>query len=141
MPRVHHVKKARRDYPEDGIKRGESYFWWKFRYCSKSRSKSRPTPQQLTRSEFWSQVYDFQDELSDCSDSDTLQDIIERIREFADEQEEKRNNMPESLQEVGSGEILMNRTEALTDWADELEDLDMDDEAFDFDDIPSYSGE
>jgi len=32
MPRVHFVKKARRDYPDDDIKKDESYYWWKFRF-------------------------------------------------------------------------------------------------------------
>jgi len=108
MPRVHHVIKARKDYPEQQIKKGESYFWWKFNYGPKMRSKVRPKPQQLTRSDFWISVYDFQDELSGISDSEELEDIIQRIREFAEEQEEKRSNMPESLQNSDKYSIAEN---------------------------------
>ena len=32
MPRVHFVKKARKDYPSTGIQKGDSYYWWQFRY-------------------------------------------------------------------------------------------------------------
>lgn len=141
MPRVHFVKSARRDYPEQGIKKGESYYWWKFRYASKSRSKTRPTPRQLTRSEFWITIYDLQDELAQCTDSSVLEDIVQRIRELSDEQEEKKNNMPDSLQQGPTGELLQNRADELSGWADELDGLDMDDEDFNFDDIPQYNGE
>lgn len=139
MPRVHFVKKAQKDYGD--IKRGESYYWWKFRYSEKSRSKTRPMPQQLTRSEFWSQVYDFQDEVRNISDSDSRDDITSRMRELADEQDEKRNNMPESLYDSPTGELLGNRQDSLNQWADELDELDLDDEDFNFDDLPEYSGE
>ena len=40
MPRVNYVKKARKNNP--AVKRGESYFWWKFRYGGKQYSKTRP---------------------------------------------------------------------------------------------------
>lgn len=140
MPRVHFVKKAQKDYRGDNIKRGESYYWWKFNYGHKQRSKTHPKPQQLTRSDFWIQVYDFQDELNDVQEQDSLQDIADRIREFADEQEEKKNNMPESLQEGPIGELLTSRQDSLNEWADELEQMDADEE-FEYDDLPSYNGE
>lgn len=139
MPRVHFVKKAQKNYGE--IKKGQSYYWWKFRYADKSRSLTYPKPQQLTRSAFWSQIYDLQDELNGVDNKDALEDIVNRIRDLAVEQDEKRMNMPDQLQDIGSGETLMNRQEALDEWADELEELDIDDEDFNFDDIPSYSGE
>ena len=41
MPRVHHVKSARKDNPV--AKKGESYYWWKFRYGGKRYSKT-PRP-------------------------------------------------------------------------------------------------
>lgn len=141
MPKVHFVKKARKDYGD--IKKGESYYWWKFRYVGKSRSKTQPTRRQLTRSEFWVSVYDLQDEISNCDSLDNLSEIVERIRELANEQDEKKNNMPDSLQEGPIGEILSNREQSLNDWADELEGVDIEDEgdiAGELDGI-EYSGE
>ena len=61
MPRIHHVKSARKNYPSAGIKKGDSYYWWKFRYSSRQLSKTPPRASQLTQSEFLSQVYDLQD--------------------------------------------------------------------------------
>lgn len=128
MPRVHHVHKAQKDYPQDGIKKGESYYWWKFRYAEKCRSKTHPTPSQLTRSEFWGEVFGIQEELSACSDRDELSGIIERIRELATQQEEKKNNMPDSLQDGPIGELLDERQTSLDEWADELEGVDEDED-------------
>lgn len=139
MPRVHFVKKARKNYGD--IKKGESYYWWKFRYCAKSRSKTAPKPSQLTRSEFWGTIYDIQEELSGVEDRDQLDEIVSRIRELADEQDEKKNNMPDSLQEGPIGELLTSREDSCNDWVDELDALDIEDEDFNFDDIPEYSGE
>ena len=65
MPRVHHVKAAK-DYPDHGIKKGEMYFHWKFRYGGKHRSKVRPRSSQLTQSDFLSQMYGIQEEIEDA---------------------------------------------------------------------------
>lgn len=126
MPRVHFVKKAQKDYDE--IKKGESYYWWKFRYSPKSRSKTRPTPRQLTRSEFWGSIYDLQDQVANCESLDELSNVIESIRELATEQDDKKNNMPYSLQDGPTGELLSNREEGLNNWADELAAVDIEDE-------------
>jgi hypothetical protein len=104
MAKVHLVT-ARKDYPLYGIKKGNSYYWWKFNYGPKIRSKTAPKPSQLIRSEFLSTVEEIQEELISCSDQDTLNDIISRIRELSEEQSEKRSNMPENFQDVGSGEL------------------------------------
>jgi hypothetical protein len=50
MPRVNFVKKARKAIPSSGIKVGDSYYWWKFRYGGKFVSKERPRQSQLTQS-------------------------------------------------------------------------------------------
>jgi len=51
MPRVHFVKHARKD--NDLVKKGESYYWWKFRFTGKCMSKTPPRKSQLTESEYW----------------------------------------------------------------------------------------
>ena len=129
MPRVH-TQKAGKDYPDIGVKKGDTYYWWKFRYGGKRKSKSYPKPQQLTQSDFLQQVYDINDEIGDLEWSEDLQvsidEIIERVTELRDEQEEKRSNMPEQLQEVGTGEMLQNRMDSLDEMIDELESVDPD---------------
>jgi hypothetical protein len=53
MARAHFVKKARKAIPGTDIKKGDSYYWWKFRFGGKRTSKTAPKASQLTQSEFW----------------------------------------------------------------------------------------
>jgi hypothetical protein len=131
MARVTAVKKAMKDYPEQQIKKGEPYYWWKFRYGPKRFSKTYPKPQQLTQSEFTGQLYDLQDQvaaLDKCAKEDletTVSDIAQAIRDLACEQEDKKNNMPDSLQESATGELLQGRYDSCEQWADDLEAVDL----------------
>jgi hypothetical protein len=138
MPRVIHVKKARKHYPDAGIKKGDSYYYWKFNFDSQiHRSLTAPTPQQLTQSGFLQSVYDIEDRINalsfDNPDEDAgslrseVEDICEEIRNLAEEQTEKRDNMPDSLQDAPTGEMLQNRADSLEQWADELEGVDIED--------------
>jgi len=142
--KVHFVKKARKDYPEDGIKKGESYYWWKPRYGGIRRSKTYPSRQELTQSEFLCRVYDIEDELSVIRTQietniegknkeeieelirDALEMIIIEIGELRDECEDKLYNMPEQLQDTSeAGILLQERIDALEDWISELENIDI----------------
>ena len=38
MPKLNYVKKARKDYPESEIQKGDSYYWWQFNYGPKNKS-------------------------------------------------------------------------------------------------------
>ncbi len=131
MPKVHHVKRAQKDYKSFGIKKGDSYYWWKFNFGPKIKSKTAPKPSQLTRSEFLGTVAEIEEELTGCSDKDSLNDIIIKIRELAEEQEEKKGNMPDSLQQGPIGELLEGRQTSLNEWADSLEELSLDEESED----------
>jgi hypothetical protein len=128
MARVHFVKKARKN--NSVVKKGESYYWWQFRFGGKHYSKTQPKQSQLTQSEFLSQVYDLNDRLSELSITDDIesevQSIIDEIRSLGDECQDKRDNMPEQLQDSGSGEILQNRVDSCEDWASNLESIDLD---------------
>ena len=133
MPQVHFVKKARKDNPV--AKKGESYYWWQFAFSSRSYSKTRPRPSQLTRSEFLGQMYGFQEDLEDLAaalddepDEDALSEFADEVSSKADdvrtlgeEQTEKRDNMPEALQDSDTGELLQTRSEACDTIADELD--------------------
>jgi len=132
MPRVNVVKKAAKDYPEQGIKKGQEYFWWKFRFGPMVRSKEHPKPWQLTRSEFYSTLYQIQDALGKITAEDVeslqqqVQDLAGQIRELGEECQEKHDNMPDSLQDSETGELLTSRAEAMESAADELEGIDFD---------------
>lgn len=135
MPRVHTVKKAQKDYKEHGIKKGETYYWWKFRYGGKRVSKTYPRRSQLTQSGFLSQLYDLQDRIAsastECVDADSLQsfvdDIKNEIENLRDECQNNLDNMPEHLQETStSGELLTQRIEGLEEAESELDSIDCD---------------
>lgn len=129
MPRVHFVKKARKNQKAHGIKKGDSYYWWAFRFGPKMVSKTPPKRQQLTRSDFLISLYDLEDRIEGLQADDTLsgevESIIEDIRALAEEQEEKKSNMPEGLQEGDTGQLLDERKDGLESWADELEGVDL----------------
>lgn len=137
MAKAHFVKKARKDNP--AVKKGQSYWWWKFRNGSKQYSAVQPKLSQLTQSEFLSQWY--------CIEETLIADIMEvdRIRNTEDavwhlqtsvdnaiedleillcEQEEKRGNMPDHLQDSDTGTLLEERAYACSDWIDALGSVD-----------------
>jgi hypothetical protein len=131
MPRVTHVKSARKDNPV--CQKGEPYFWWKFRYGGKRYSLTRPKPSQLTQSEYLSNVYGLQEQIESwgsITNEDDLEMFKDEIRgaleELRDQTEENRENMPESLQESPTGELLQERYDALDEAANEIDSLDAD---------------
>lgn len=134
MPRVHKVKKARKAYPEDGIAKGDSYYWWKFRYGGKRRSKTYPRRSQLTQSAFLSAIYDIEEDLGNLAAEDgddllaQLEDLASRIRELGEEAQENRENMPQSLQDGEVGQMLEERYEVCEAWADGLESIQVDED-------------
>lgn len=129
MPRVTHVKSAQKDNPV--CKKGESYYWWKFRYGGKRFSLTRPKASQLTQSEYLSTLYGLQERIEEwgsITNEDDLEMFKDEIRgeleELRDTTEESRENMPESLQESPTGELLQERYDALDAAIDEIDGLD-----------------
>lgn len=128
MPRVHLVKKSRKEYP--GIPKGSTYYWWKFRYGGIRRSLTRPRPSQLTQSAHLSEAYSIQEELDDLTIEDILdgidlQEYADRIRQLGENAEESLYNMPDSLQEGDVGQMLQQRQYDMGDWADQMEAIDV----------------
>jgi len=130
MPRVHHVKKARKDNPV--AKAGEPYYWWQFAFGPKMYSATPPKRSQLTRSAFLSALYDLQDGLANrFTDIDSIeddkQDLIQELNDMLDEAQGSLENMPEHLQETSdSGMMLQERIENLENWVNDLDNIDTD---------------
>lgn len=135
MTRAHFVKAAAKDYPDAGIKKGEPYYWWKFkaRYGNSPRrmSKTRPRPSQLTQSDYLGQALALQERIEDLELNDSLpgevESVIEDLRSLSDEQGDKFDNMPEGLQQGDTGQLLEQRRDACSDYADALEAIDLSD--------------
>lgn len=134
MAHAKFVKAARKDYPEAGIKKGESYYWWKFRFGGMHKSKTPPRASQLTQSEFLGSIYGHLETLEDIELEgltaedlrSTVEGVAEEIRNLGQEQEDKVSNMPDSLQESETAQLLQNREASCEDLACNLESIDMD---------------
>ena len=126
MPRVHHVKKARKDNPV--VKRGEPYFWWKFAFGTKQYSKTYPGRSQLTQSNFLSQFYDLQDGLNITLENleDDIANLTSELETLRDECQDSLGNMPEQLQDTSdSGMLLTERIDNLDTAIDEIASIDI----------------
>ena len=149
MARATFVKSAQKDILNaDGtvkIAKGQSYWWWKFRHGGKHTSLTQPKPSQLTQSSFLSAVYGIQERIAELSADDGLADardeIVGELEELRDQAEESRENMPESLQESATGELLQARYDAMQEAIDELEGIELEPfEPADKQECPECSG-
>lgn len=123
MPRVHHVKKARKDNP--AVKAGEPYYWWKFRYGGKRYSKTYPKRSQRTQSAFLGALYDIEDSLGDEITREQAEELESDLDALMDECQGSLDNMPYQLQETSeSGVLLQERIYALEEWISEIQGID-----------------
>lgn len=133
MARVHH-RKARKDYPKDGIKKGDLYYYCNFKtgpYTSRIiRQKEPIKASQTTGSDYLRGWYILQETDNDYTTPEDCNNASEAIREIADECQEKFDNMPEGLQQGDIGQLLEERiyhcetaSDRLSEIAQELEDL------------------
>lgn len=141
MPRVTSVKSARKSQGAcgkcgDKIKKGHSYRWWKFRYGGRRvrclKPECAPKPSDLTRSAFYGTLYEIQETVDDAlaayesggepSDlGEALRSAAEELRNLGEECGSSLENMPEGLQQGGTGQMLENRRDECESKADELE--------------------
>lgn len=129
MARTHFVKKARKAIRYAGIKKGDSYYWWKFRFGGKRVSKTPPKQSQLTQSDFWSAVFSAQETAAESvPEFDSLasvrDDLVYDLQNIEDETQGKFDNMPEGLQQGDTGQMLEERVSAIQDVISEIEGID-----------------
>ena len=126
MARVQH-RKAAKDYPAQGIAKGDMYYYVKIktgpRTSREMRSKTPFKRSQLTQSDYLSQLYDWEDGKAEISDMESAQQFADDIRTLGEEQDEKFNNMPEGLQQGDSGQMIEARRDACEAAADEIEEI------------------
>lgn len=142
MAHAHFVKKARKNYKEHGIKKGESYYWWAFRSprgkggSGRYFSKTPPKRSQLTRSEFYSALYDIEDRSNDLnaagydsisSFEGDVDNIKSDLGQLQSDTQEKLDNMPGGLQQGDTGQLLQERIDGVEALIAELDGLDFSD--------------
>lgn len=134
MARAHFVKSARKNNKELGIKKGDSYYWWQFRYGPKHASKTPPRPSQLTQSAFLSTWYGLQERIQDgafrgletIEDLESVKDeIYSEIEDLKSETEGNLDNMPDGLKEGDTGQLLQERIDGLDGVLSELDSVDI----------------
>lgn len=133
MPRVHHVKSARKADPNNDIKVGDSYYWWKHKLAYGGlmrKSKVYPKPSQLTLSSFWSAVLATKENYDTPTNTDDLEahrdSIVSDLEGIRDETQEKLENMPEGLQQGNTGEQLQSRISSVEEAISTIESVDCD---------------
>jgi hypothetical protein len=153
MARATFVKKAQKDIPGTDIKKGDSYYWWKFRYGGKHVSKTPPRASQLTQSAYKSGMYDLQERAEDVAKAvrsgemdfatakSELESIASDVRDLGKEQSDNRDNMPVGLQDGEAGELLQTRYDTCETIADELDAIEEPTEDNDPDDDGTTSTE
>lgn len=127
MARIHH-RKARKDYPESGISKGDMYYYTKIKTGPRSSRVMRSlTPfrqSQMTTSPFKSGWFAAQESWGEGKHSiELLQSVAESIREIGQEAQDSHDNMPESLQMSETGERLEERANKCEEVADALDEL------------------
>jgi hypothetical protein len=130
MPRVHFVKKARKDNP--AVKAGESYYWWKHAFGPKRYSKTRPRTSQLKQGKnaaFYAALEAAEDEINRLetiedleSCKDTLLDELESVQE---EYQDGLDAMPEQLQWGSTGESIQEAIDAIEELRNEIDYVDI----------------
>lgn len=115
---------SRKDYPDQNILKGETYYSWQLYKGPLIRSKTYPRRSQLTGSYFLQRVYDLMDlDLPAVKTADELRDIANEISSLGEEMEDSLNNMPEQLQNAPTGEQLATRVQNCSDFANEIESI------------------
>ncbi|MCH9712694.1 MAG: hypothetical protein K0U20_08740 [Proteobacteria bacterium] len=141
MPRVHHVKKARKDNPV--CKKGESYYWASFKTGPRSSTKrywlTRPKQSQLTLSKM-SGVYAADEAIDETIRADmtgedissAIQDVITSVEEVRDEYQESYDNMQDAFPSgCPTMEEIEEKVDTLDGWISELENAANDADALD----------
>lgn len=97
----------------------------------KHYSLKPPKPSQLTQSDFLSQFYALTERIDELKAEEGIADEVSSIasdfRDLGSEQEDKKSNMPDALQDGDTGQMLEERKEKCESIADELEGLTLDD--------------
>ncbi len=138
MPRVH-CKKAGKDYPLDGIKKGDTYYSWSFFRQNPTRSLTPPKASQLTQAPYGQALAAMEGLHGDVdggvlSADSTLEDVqamletaADEITNVAEEYRESAANIEDGFGHATEGsEMREQYAEELDSFADEVRDLSID---------------
>lgn len=123
MPRVK-SQKANKDYPDQGIAKGDTYYKWSFRYGGTHKSLTYPRPSQLTQSKLsdpLAQVEAVEDMLNERDT--TPAECSLAIGEAADAATATAEEYREAAEPFGGEGEHAERADACDEWAQALQQL------------------
>jgi hypothetical protein len=132
MPRVH-TATAAKDYPAEGIQKGERYWYWTPYRARRQMSKTQPMPSQVESNPTRSSYIALQEAASlDIDQAATIEDIrdaLENARSdaenIAEELREKASNIEDGFgHETEMSDQFNQQADEVESWADELTSLD-----------------
>jgi hypothetical protein len=125
LAKIHHVKRALKDRPDIGVRKGDPYFWWWRRTPgqrargTKHFSRTPPTASQMAGSPLVREVLAMQESMIavvqvDADDSyERAREIVGRLGEMLADQREATTAIPNSLRRGRAAEIGREREEAI----------------------------
>jgi hypothetical protein len=126
MPKVHYVEKAMKDYPDDGVFAGESYYWWRCRPNPgkpgvTKRSRLYPRRSELTQSPFLATAYAMVENLPTAFLMTTHEELEEvakdlealarELADLGDGERAKLDSLPPQLWDAGPSRTIRQRAE------------------------------
>lgn len=133
--KVHTIKKARKDHmSKDGkevlIPEGSTYYWWQFRNCKKTKSLTYPTADQLDKygsvGKDWAELQGRVQDSIDTGEFDS--ELKEELTTFVDQEDEKVNNIPDTLEYSMQSDEMRERLEEAQELADSYDEEGLENE-------------
>lgn len=138
-------KRAAKNYPAQGIKKGDEYYSWKFYRGRKIISKTPPKQSQLTQRADYSALREAQEAADEIEWEagrrermiEQVSDVISQLEAARDASQEKYDNMPEQWQGADMGQNAENFCSECDEAISELESIksQLEDEEEEFNDI------
>lgn len=117
-----YTKRAAKDYPEHGIKKGETYYEWCHYRQKPQKSLTPPTESQLTADPDLAEAmraFENLDPTGEYGEED-VRELISGLEECRDNVQERLDNVPDGLRD---GSPLNEKLEALESTISNLESL------------------
>mgnify|MGYP003147572895 FL=1 len=133
MPRVHSAVAAK-DYPNQGIQKGERYFYWTPFRAGKRMSKTPPTPSQVESNPTRAEYLALQEGLAiDIEQAESIEDIIAILENATSEFEgivyglrEKADNIEDGFGHETEMSMQFNeQADEVENWISELANPDL----------------
>lgn len=132
-----YTKKAAKDYPEHGIKRGDVYYEWCFYRQKPNKSKTYPRESELVSDEDFASALAVFEQFDPNAEVtyDNLQEMISTLTEARDNMESRYDDLNDGLRAGSVGTTLEERKDQISSTIDTLENIisDLDDEDYDGD--------